>query len=870
MIRFLQIWGALWVLLALSPALRAEETTAPGLDYYLPKNARHDPATPTPDTVLGWRFGEWHLRHHELAAYLTVLDSASDRVSLREYARSYGRRPLMVLAITSPQNHARLDEIRRQHLARIDGAFAGKTDPAEPGAPLIVWMGYGVHGNEPSASQAAVLLAYHLAAARDEATRKLLDRTVILLDPSLNPDGMDRFAEWSNSHRGALPSANRADREHREGWPSGRPNYYWFDLNRDWLPATQPESQGRLAVYHEWMPHLVTDYHEMGNVNRTNFFQPGIPEMVNPIIPARNQSLTARIAAGNAKAMDAIGSLYYTRESFDDFYPGKGSTYADLCGGVGILYEQASSRGFHQDTEYGRLGFSFTIRNQITTSLATLRAADQARAEFAENILAFHREARDHAAKSPVKAHLVSAPGDPQRLDAFRELLDRHHIRHAALAETVQAGDRKFYPSTSLAIPASQPRHHLLTAMMETRTEFGGAIFYDVSAWHLPSAYGLWHAELKELPKMQQKTAPGVPAGTVIGKENPAVAYLIPWDQLRSPAALWDLGEQGIRVWVARDSIDKSRPAGTLVVPVSPQNDRYDPADLRKAIDQIAAAHRLRIHTAPSGLNPKGGLDLGSPSLAPLKHPRVALLTGPGATSTTAGDIWHQFDQIWRTPITMIEAPQIDAPLLRDFDSLILPDASFTSLPAGARTAIQAWVNSGGNLIGIGGGSVSSLAAQDWAKCATVKADFSAEPPVAYADADAAQAARQVKGAIVRATFDATNPLTYGYAAQGDSIALFRATTTFLAPPANPHLAPLRYSEKPLISGFISPPNVKSLRGTAPIVIIPSGSGRTILFADNPVFRGHWHGSSRLLANALFFGPLISASGSGGDPDHQD
>jgi hypothetical protein len=286
------------------------------------------------------------------------------------------------------------------------------------------------------------------------------------------------------------------------------------------------------------------------------------------------------------------------------------------------------------------------------------------------------------------------------------------------------------------------------------------------------------------------------------------------------------------------------------------QRDKFDSAALRGLMDDLAARHGLAIRAAATGLGKAGGLDLGSPSLAPLKHPRVALLTGPGATSTVAGDLWHQFDQEWRASLVMIESGQIDAVLLGDFDCLILPEVSFTSLPA---AAIQNWVSSGGSLIAIG--AVSSLAGQEWVKAAMVKAEFPAGEAVPYEKAEAAQAARQVKGAIVRATFDATHPLAYGFAGQGGSIALFRSSATCLAPPANPHLAPLRHPGDPLVAGFVAAPNLKALAGSVPIVVVPSGSGRVILFADNPVFRGHWHGSAKLLANALFFGTLVKAGG---------
>ena len=249
-------------------------TIAPAVEPgdILPKGMTYDPAVPTPEKHLGFRVGERHLYHHEVVGYLKALAEKSDRVKLQEYARTYGGRPLVALTITSAANHKRLDEIRAEHLRLAD--------PKAPGVinlnrlPAVIWMGYGVHGNEPSATNAAPLVAYHLAAGTGADHEKLLDEVVVLLDPSLNPDGFDRFAHWANDHKGTAINPDPNHREHREGWPTGRTNYYWFDLNRDWVPVQHPESRGRLAIYHQWKPNVVLDFHEMHS-NSTFFFQPG-------------------------------------------------------------------------------------------------------------------------------------------------------------------------------------------------------------------------------------------------------------------------------------------------------------------------------------------------------------------------------------------------------------------------------------------------------------------------------------------------------------------------------------------------------------------------------------------------------------------
>jgi len=314
---------------------------AQNLDYYLPKNVRYNPAIPTPASVIGHEVGEWHVTHDRLVNYMKAVDAASDRVTLQQLGTTYEGRPQLALIITSPKNHQNLEQIRQQHLQLTQTNQSGNLNINE--MPAVVWIGHSIHGNESSGSNASLLTTYYLAAAQGPEVDALLDKTVVLLDPSFNPDGLNRFATWANMHKSQTLVSDPQAREFNEVWPGGRFNHYWFDLNRDWLPAQHRESQNRLKLFHQWKPNILTDHHEMGS-NATFFFQPGVPSRVNPNTPAKNQELTAAIGNYHAKFFDSIGSLYFTKEGYDDFYYGKGSTYPDINGGVGILFEQASSR----------------------------------------------------------------------------------------------------------------------------------------------------------------------------------------------------------------------------------------------------------------------------------------------------------------------------------------------------------------------------------------------------------------------------------------------------------------------------------------------------------------------------------------------
>ena len=341
------------------------------LDYYLPTNVSYNPNIPTPKSSIGHQVGDWHITHDKLVQYMYALASSSDRITIEDRGATFEGRPLLLLTITSANNHLNIETIRQQHL-ELTQKEPSTTNINE--MPIVVQQGFSIHGNEPSGSNAALAVAYYLAAAQGPAIDTLLNNTVILFDPSYNPDGLQRFAYWANTNKSKNINPDPNDREYDEVWPGGRTNHYWFDMNRDWLPVQLPESRARIATFHKWMPNILTDHHEMGT-NSSFFFQPGIPSRTHPLTPQQNQYLTGEIGTYHATAFDKIGSFYYSKESFDDFYYGKGSTFPDINGSIGILFEQAYSRGHAQESVNGILTFPFTIRNQFTAALSTLEAA---------------------------------------------------------------------------------------------------------------------------------------------------------------------------------------------------------------------------------------------------------------------------------------------------------------------------------------------------------------------------------------------------------------------------------------------------------------------------------------------------------------
>ena len=815
------------------------------LTYYLPQNISYNAAIPTPESVLGFQVGKWHASHDKLVQYMYALAKASDRITIEDRGKTYEDRPLLLLTITSAKNHQNLEKIRAKHLQLSDANKASSTDLDK--MPLVIYQGFSIHGNEASGANAALLVAYYLAAAQGDYIDELLENTIILFDPSYNPDGLQRFSTWVNMHKNKHLTTNNSDREYHESWPGGRTNHYWFDMNRDWLVSQLPESQARIKSFHQWKPNILTDHHEMGT-NATYFFQPGIPSRTHPLTPKLNQELTSKIAQYHAKALDNIGSLYYSKESFDDFYYGKGSTFPDINGGIGILFEQASARGHAQQSDNGIITFPFAIRNHITTALSTLKAGKELRTSLLTYQQNFYKNAQREVTKDKNKAIVFGDASDKNKTYAFAKMLERQHITFNKLKTTVKSNGMQFSPDDSYIIPLRQSNYRMLKAMFEKRTSFKDSLFYDVSAWTLPLAFDLNYAYLSTTSAIGSTVSTlATPKGSVTAKSN--YAYLFEWDDYNTPATLYKILAIGLRAKVAMKPFNlngKAYDYGTIMIPVQNQHKTAD--EIFYILKRIAKNTHITINAVNTGLT-NSGINLGSSNFKNLKKPAVAVIVGDGITPYDAGEIWHLLDTRYDIPITKIDTKDINRSNLSDFTTIIIPNTSGSTLNK-SREHLKTFVKSGGTLVGYRN-TLKWLNTNTFIKLKFKKATVKGKN-IAFDERQDFRGAQFIGGAIFEAATDRSHPINFGY--NHNRIALFRNTTLFIKKDSTSYKPPIQYTKNPLLSGYISKGNLKALGETIPFKTAKLGKGKVIVFTDNTNFRAFWYGTNKLMMNAIFFG----------------
>ena len=870
----------LTVLLCLAnfPARAADSVRAADAQMY-PEDASYDSAVPTPADFLGRELGAAPVRHHELVRYLTEVAERSERMTIETIGHTHERRPILFLVVTSPENHARLEAIRERHVA-LSEPHSGQQVAED--MPVVTWLNYGVHGAESSGMDAALPTVYHLAAAQGEAIERTLDESILLITAIFNPDGHAQRVAWLDAYSSYVVNPDPQHMEHTFNWQFARTNHYWFDLNRQWLPVTQPEPRAWMRKWHEWRPNLTVDYHEMGS-GSTYYFHPGIRTRTNPLVPAEAERLMAEVVQGSERFLDAEGRLYFHGESFDNYYIGKGSTFPLVNGGVGILYEAAAALGIEIETAHGLHTYRENIRKHFRTGLASIGGARALRQDLLRYQKDFYESALEEARGAAVQAYVFAAPRDPARMYHFLDMLEYHRIRVHALAREISEGGRTYRPGEAFIVPLAQPQYRLIRGIFETTEEFEDTTFYDISTWTMPLAYNLryaprsgrrYHANLLGTPAAAEMPAGEAPASA-------RYAWAFDWRGYYAPRALYRLLEQDLLARVATKPFTAATAAGPVEfergsIVVAFDRQEKSRAEIAEVMQTIAREDGIRVHALESGRSQVGtaGVDLGGPAFRPLSRPKILLVAGRNMNLYDAGEIWHLLDFRMRIPVTLRDRDGMGGLDWKPYTHIVFAGGDYDDWLPDFLPRLRQWVSEGGTLIGLRDGA-------HWARANVldfidpeegVRGPQPGEPQETpapsgheapedtpgvlpyrfpYAVKEERDALELIGGAIFAGELDNTHPIGFGYPDR--RVPLHKNMKDVLTRPENPFASVIVYDTPPVLSGYVSEANRIMLEGTAALIAERRQGGSIVLFADNPNFRGYWYGTNKLFLNALFF-----------------
>lgn len=841
---------------------------------------------PSPAQVLGYELGDRFTSHAGIERYLQAVETAArDRVRLIPYGETYEKRKLYLMVLSSPDNISRLNEIKKniQKLSDPRTTSAAEAASIIRSAPAIAWLSYGVHGNEASSPEAAVNVIHQLLTRDDEETRTILKNLVVIIDPLLNPDGHERYVNFEVTRSGARPVEEKAAIEHNEDWPSGRTNHYYFDLNRDWAWLTQQESRARIQAYQEWKPQVHVDFHEMG-YNSSYFFFPAF-KPINKNFPKNTIEWGETYGRANAAAFDASGTSYWSGESFDLYYPGYGDSWPSLNGAIGMTYEQAGQVGVRvKRSDDAILTLKDRLTNHTTTSLATLKTTAVNRERRLRDFHQFFKDAIDEGKRGPIGAYIVHPEPDPVRAAKMISLLQRQGVEVYEARKEFSSGGLRTYFSTnttsqrfpvgSFLIPLDQPAKRLIVALMEQEPILTDTVFYDISAWTLPVAYGVqtyWAQKLPSVP-MKKLDAPTAPGGTVTGGKA-AYAYVFPWTSNESIKALIKLLQTDYRAHVAMREfrINGTRfDRGSIIVPIAANK-----ADIHERIQQLATEHHLTITAANSGFT-EHGINLGSDRAVRLKRPKILVVTNSPVSTEAFGSVWSMFDREYGIDFVPIKIAQLRSVDLHSYTAMIFPNDNAggngyrSQIDSAFAQRIKTWIAGGGTFIGIEGGA--AFASGSKAKIASVKikekkqeekkgdekkdeklTEEELEKRMTVEERERKSRLGEIPGTMMRVKLDNSHPIGFGY---DNTIAVLKTTSTMFELSEGGYNVAM-YPKNPRLSGYISPENEKRLEETPFIVHEQLGSGNIVLFADDPNFRLFWDGLNKLFLNSVLLMPSI-------------
>jgi len=807
----------------------------------------YDKAVPRPESVLAHGPGEKHTTFHEQERAIDAIAAgAPDRVKRIDFGTSTEGRALRILVVSSPNNMKRLPEIQRQIQAIADGKVAVVPNDL----PIVVWFNQGIHGDETASFESAMWLAYNLAASDDKRVTEILEKAVVVINPSYNPDGHERYVVWYNSVSRGDQSGDAV--EHTGGFVEGRTNHYRFDLNRDRVAMSQKETQQEVAEFRKWNPQVYVDQH--GQVG-TYFFPPVAQSIHKDIGRERYIELSTVLGKETAKAFDEQGWRYFVRETFDFYGAIYLDTWSSLNGAIGLTHETDGGRVVRREREDGSV---VTLRDgmakHFTSAFAVLRSATQNKQKFLQSFAQYRQDAIAGRHLGDAKGVVVT--GDRRALVRFRALLDLQGIKSNPSNDPFTQVATSFFEPTeesttfdrySITVDFAQPRGHLASAMLAPGQDFepefterqmkiregqkdkedypgrDGFEFYDTTGWSIPLAYGLDAYSTKVAPVGNYSSvtsiAPTYKGGTV--------GWQVQYTDQEDALAIIELLQAGVRVHVATKPMQVGRDvtAGTFFV----FRDRND-SDIDKRVEELLKRHQCRSTALNTSFPTEGVVGPGSDSVGSLAKPEIAIVFGDQPGGTRYGSAWYVFEEVFKIPFTAIGQRALSGDLDKYTAIVFPPGARMT-------TQLKEWVQGGGVLIALGNSAVIGEGNVDL-KRSLLKDDK--EPT-------------ELPGAIFRATLHPRSPLAYGYDTT-KPIAIPVSGDTFYKRREEGGGVVLLGDEPKALSGWTWPDETDALKDTVWLHDQPVGRGHIVWFAQDPTSRAMWPGTYKLLLNAVLMG----------------
>ena len=796
----------------------------------------------SPSEFLGYEIGSRFTRHHKVIAYFKYMSTALENVKLEKYGETNEHRPLYVTFISSQENIINLENIRKENLSQT-GIIAGEATNKK----AIVWLSYNVHGNEASSTEAAMTTVYDLITKKQQ----WLENTVVIIDPCVNPDGRDRYANWYNQVKSTPYNAGQDADEHNEPWPGGRPNHYLFDLNRDWAWATQVETQQRLKVYNKWMPHIHVDFHEQG-INEPYYFAPAA-EPFHEVISDFQRDFQTQIGKNHARYFDQEGWLFFTRERFDLLYPSYGDTYPTFMGAIGMTYEQAghgrAGLGINTDEGY-ELTLEDRVAHHTTTGISTVEMGSK-------NAAKLNTEFKKFFTNDALTYKSYVLQGHPDKIAQLTQLLNKHEISYGYAGQGNVSGyhyttaDKgSMNTNGALVVSTNQPKGKMIKVLFEPDASLEEPLTYDITAWSIPYAYGLEAVASKTLVNATQSK-------TLKSKENintTAAGFIASWNTIKDARFLAALLQQNIKVRFTEKKLrfdGENFDRGSLVITKS---DNKGNLNFYQELNEIANNHDRTLFASNTTFGDTR-TDMGSPDIKMINAPKIALLKGDGVSSLSYGSLWHFFEKQLHYPVTHIGTQSLSFSRLARYNVLVLPEGRYNNLLGEQQIKeLKKWIRNGGKVIAMGSATRSFLDKKGFDlknnEHEDLEQDQSTSNLTPYDKRESESVTNFITGSIYKIAIDASHPLAFGY---GDTYFSLKQGSTSYQFMEDGYNVGYIDGDAISVSGFSGDRAKAKLKNSMVFGEARMGSGSVVYLVDDVLFRSFWEQGKLFFANALFF-----------------